>query len=43
MRRAGGATLDEANRFLENYLPLYNQRLTVQPAQATTVMHQACR
>ena len=35
MRLAGVATLDEANRFLATYLPLYNQRFTVPPAQAT--------
>jgi len=34
MRLAGGATLDDANRFLEAYLPRYNQRFAVQPAQA---------
>jgi hypothetical protein len=34
MRLAGVSTLDEANRFLEDYLPIYNQRFTVQPAQA---------
>jgi hypothetical protein len=35
MRLAGIATLDEANRFLEAYLPLYNRRFSVPPAQAT--------
>jgi len=35
MRLAGVATLEAANRFLEDYLPLYNQRFTVSPAQAT--------
>ena len=35
MRLAGIATLDEANRFLDTYLPIYNRRFTVQPAQAT--------
>jgi hypothetical protein len=34
MRLAGLSTLDEANRFLEDYLPIYNQRFSVQPAQA---------
>ena len=34
MRLAGVSTLDEANRFLEDYLPIYNQRFSVQPAQA---------
>jgi transposase len=34
MRLAGVATLDEANRFLEAYLPIYNRRFAVQPAQA---------
>ena len=35
MRLAGIATIEEANRFLEGYLPIYNQRFSVQPAQAT--------
>jgi len=35
MRLAGVTTLDEANRFLGTYLPIYNRRFTVQPAQAT--------
>ena len=35
LRLARVSTLDEANRFLETYLPIYNQRFTVQPAQAT--------
>ena len=34
MRLAGVSTRDAANRFLETYLPLYNQRFTVVPAQA---------
>jgi hypothetical protein len=34
LRLAGVATLDEANRFLEGYLPIYNRRFVVQPAQA---------
>ena len=34
MRLAGIATLAEANRFLEAYLPIYNRRFSVQPAQA---------
>lgn len=34
MRLAGVSTIDEANRFLEGYLPIYNQRFSVQPAQA---------
>lgn len=34
MRLAGIATLEEANRFLEAYLPRYNQRFAVPPAQA---------
>ena len=33
LRLAGVSTLDEANRFLEDYLPLDNQRFSVQPAQ----------
>jgi hypothetical protein len=35
LRLAGIATLDEANRFVDAYLPTYNQRCAVQPAQAT--------
>ncbi len=34
LRLAGAATLDAANRFVEDYLPTYNQRFSVQPAQA---------
>ena len=34
MRLAGVLALDEANRFLDAYLPRYNQRFAVQPAQA---------
>jgi hypothetical protein len=34
LRLAGIATLSEANRFLDTYLPPYNQRFAVQPAQA---------
>mgnify|MGYP001165943941 FL=1 len=33
MRLADVSTLDAANQFLEGYLPSYNQRFTVQPAQ----------
>jgi hypothetical protein len=33
MRLADVATLDAANQFLAGYLPIYNQRFTVQPAQ----------
>src|SRR5207344_3166664 len=29
------STLEAANRFLEGYLPLYNRRFGVRPAQAT--------
>ena len=35
MRLAEVSTMEEANRFLEGYLPIYNQRFSVQPAQAT--------
>ena len=35
MRLAQVASLAAANRFLEHYLPLYNQRFRVEPAQAT--------
>ena len=33
MRLADVSTLDAANQFLTGYLPLYNQRFSVQPAQ----------
>ena len=33
MRLAGVTTLDEANRFLARYLPIYNRRFAVQPVQ----------
>jgi hypothetical protein len=33
MRLADIATLDAANQFLEGYLPIYNRRFAVQPAQ----------
>jgi hypothetical protein len=35
LRLAGIATIEAANRFVEEWLSLYNQRFTVQPAQAT--------
>ena len=35
MRLAEVSTLEEANRFLAGYLPIYNQRFSVQPAQTT--------
>lgn len=41
MRLAGVATIDEANRFLEGSLPIYNQRFSVQPTQATD-LHRPC-
>ena len=34
MRLADVSTLEAANQFLEGYRPIYNQRFTVQPAQA---------
>ncbi|OQW64170.1 MAG: hypothetical protein A4S17_14375 [Proteobacteria bacterium HN_bin10] len=34
LRLAGVATLEEANRFLDEYLPRYNRRFAVPPAQA---------
>lgn len=34
LRLAGIGTRSEANRFLNTYLPTYNQRFAVQPAQA---------
>ena len=33
LRLADISTLEAANQFLEGYLPIYNQRFTVQPAQ----------
>ena len=41
MRLAGMATIDAANRFLETYLPTYNRRFTVVPAQAAD-LHRPC-
>lgn len=34
LRLAGIATMEDANRFLEGYLPLYNRRFAVRPTQA---------
>ena len=34
MRLGGISTIEMANRFLEGYLPIYNRRFMVQPAQA---------
>lgn len=34
MRLADSSTLDAANQFLTGYLPIYNQRFAIQPAQA---------
>ncbi len=34
MRLAGIATMEEANRFLGSYLPIYNRRFAVKPAQS---------
>jgi hypothetical protein len=34
MRLAGIATMEEANRFLAGYLPIYNRRFAIRPAQA---------
>ena len=34
LRLAGIATLEDANRFLEHYLPVYNRRFAVAPAQS---------
>ncbi len=33
MRLAGIAAMEEGNRFLEGYLPIYNRRFAVRPAQ----------
>jgi len=35
MRLADVSTLEAANQFLKGYLPIYNQRFSVQPAQPT--------
>jgi hypothetical protein len=35
LRLAGIATIKAAHRFVEEWLPLYNQRCTIPPAQAT--------
>jgi hypothetical protein len=40
MRLAGITTLEEANRFLAGYLPIYNRRFSVQPAQ-TADLHRS--
>jgi hypothetical protein len=40
MRLAGIATMEEANRFLAGYLPIYNRRFSVQPAQ-TADLHRS--
>mgnify|MGYP001605338418 CR=1 FL=1 len=34
MRLAGITTMEEANRFLGGYLPIYNRRFAIRPAQA---------
>jgi len=34
MRLAGITTMEEANRFLGGYLPIYNRRFTIRPAQS---------
>jgi len=34
MRLAGIQTIDEANRFLQGYLPIYNRRFSVKPVEA---------
>jgi hypothetical protein len=39
MRLAGITTMEEANRFLADYLPIYNRRFSVKPAQAAD-LHQ---
>lgn len=41
MRLADVSTLDAANQFLTGYLPIYNQRFAVQPAQAAD-LHRPC-
>ena len=41
MRLADVSTLDTANQFLTGYLPIYNQRFAVQPAQAAD-LHRPC-
>jgi hypothetical protein len=41
MRLAGVSTLDAANQFLTGYLPIYNQRFAVPPAQPAD-LHRPC-
>lgn len=41
LRLAGLATIEEANRFLVGYLPIYNRRFAVQPAHAAD-LHRPC-
>jgi hypothetical protein len=40
MRLAGIATMEEANRFLDGYLPIYNRRFAIRPAQ-TADLHRS--
>jgi len=37
LRKAGASSLDEANQVLKTYLPKFNQRFRVEPAQSETV------
>ena len=41
LRLAGIATIEAANRFLEEWLPIYTRRFTVQPSQAAD-LHCPC-
>jgi hypothetical protein len=43
MRLAGTKTIEEANQFLESYLPLHNRRFAVQPAEQTDLHRPALR
>jgi hypothetical protein len=42
MRLADVSTLDAANRFLKGYLPIYNQRFSVQPEQPAAASASSC-
>ena len=41
MRLADVSTLEAANQFLKGYLPIYNRRFAVRPAQAAD-LHRPC-
>jgi hypothetical protein len=39
MHLAGIGSLEEANRFLVHYLPIYNRRFSVKPIQQVDLHH----